>query len=161
MTGKELVTQAIHLEKTPRTPWVPFVGVHGGKLLGLDATTYLRSGDHIFNGVSRAIKEYDPDGIPVVFDLQVEAEVLGCDLMWADDNPPSVASHPLSEGKKLEDLKIPTLADGRIGMIMDVTRRLREAHPDVALYGLITGPFTLALHLLGTDVFIKMMEEEE
>ncbi len=161
MTGKELVTKAIHLETTPRTPWVPFVGVHGGKLLGLDATTYLRSGDHIFNGVSKAIKEYDPDGIPVVFDLQVEAEVLGCDLMWADDNPPSVASHPLSEGKKLEELQVPTLADGRIGMIMEVTRRLREAHPDVALYGLITGPFTLALHLLGTDVFIKMMEEEE
>ena len=160
MTGRELIKKAMRLEKTERTPWVPFVGVHGGKLLGLDATTYLKSGDHIFNGVSKAIEEYDPDGIPVVFDLQVEAEVLGCELMWADDNPPSVASHPLSEGSTLEELSIPTLADGRIGMIMETTRRLREAHPDVALYGLITGPFTLALHLLGTDVFIKMMEDE-
>ena len=161
MTSKELVTKAIHLEETDRTPWVPFVGVHGGKLLGVDAATYLKSGDLIFEGVSKAIEEYHPDGIPVVFDLQVEAEVLGCNLMWAADNPPSVASHPLSEGKKLEELKVPTLADGRIGMIMDVTRRLREAHPDVALYGLITGPFTLALHLMGTDVFIKMMEDED
>ena len=160
MTGRELIQRAMRLEETGRTPWVPFVGVHGGKLLGLDATTYLKSGDHIFNGVSKAIEEYDPDGIPVVFDLQVEAEVLGCELMWADDNPPSVASHPLSEGSTLEELKIPTLTDGRIGMIMETTRRLREAHPDVALYGLITGPFTLALHLLGTDVFIKMMEDE-
>ena len=160
MTGRELIKKAMRLEKTERTPWVPFVGVHGGKLLGLDATTYLKSGDHIFNGVSKAIEKYDPDGIPMVFDPQVEAEVLGCDLMWADDNPPSVASHPLSEGSTLEELRIPTLADGRIGMIMETTRRLREAHPDVALYGLITGPFTLALHLLGTDVFIKMMEDE-
>ncbi len=133
MTGRELVRKAMRLEETARTPWVPFVGVHGGKLLGLDATTYLKSGDHIFTGVSNAVEMYQPDGIPVVFDLQVEAEVLGCDLMWADDNPPSVASHPLSEGKKLGDLKIPTLEDGRIGIIMETTRRLREAHPDVAL----------------------------
>ena len=160
-SGRELIKKAMHLEQNDRTPWVPFVGVHGGKLLGVDATTYLKSGDHIFNGVTKAIEIYDPDGIPVLFDLQVEAEVLGCDLMWANDNPPSVASHPLNEGKKLEELKIPTLEDGRIGMIMETTRRLREAHPDTALYGLITGPFTLALHLLGTDVFIKMLEEEE
>ncbi len=160
MTGRELVKKAMHLEETDRTPWVPFVGVHAGKLLGVDAETYLKSADHIFNGVSKAIEEYDPDGIPVVFDLQVEAEVLGCDLMWAADNPPSVASHPLTQGVKLENLRIPSLTDGRIGMIMDVTRRLREAHPEVALYGLVTGPFTLALHLMGTDVFIRMLEDE-
>ncbi len=160
MTGKELIIKAMRLKKTERTPWVPFVGVHGGKLLGLDAETYLKSGDHIFEGVSKAISEYDPDGIPVVFDLQVEAEVLGCNLMWAADNPPSVASHPLAEGVTLESLSVPSLQDGRIGMIMEVTSRLREAHPDIALYGLITGPFTLALHLMGTDVFIKMLEDE-
>ena len=161
MTGKELIKKAMRLEEIGRTPWVPFVGVHAGKLLGVGAETYLKSADHIFNGVSKAIQEYDPDGIPVVFDLQVEAEVLGCDLMWAADNPPSVASHPLDQGVKLEDLRVPTLSDGRIGMIMEVTRRLREAHPDVALYGLVTGPFTLALHLMGTDVFIRMLEDED
>ena len=161
MTGKELVKSAFSLEETERVPWVPFVGVHGGNLIGLDAETYLKSADHQFNGVSRAIEEYNPDGIPVVFDLQIEAETLGCDLLWAKDNPPSVASHPLLNGAKLEDLKVPELSDGRIGMSMEVARRLHEAYPDIAIYGLITGPFTLALHLLGTDVFMKMFEEEE
>ncbi len=31
----------------------------------------------------------------------------------------------------------------------------------MALYGLITGPFTLALHLLGTDIFTNMMMDPE
>jgi len=31
----------------------------------------------------------------------------------------------------------------------------------MALYGLITGPFTLALHLLGTDIFTKLFEDTE
>lgn len=31
----------------------------------------------------------------------------------------------------------------------------------MAVYGLITGPFTLALHLMGTDIFYEMMDEPE
>jgi len=42
---------------------------------------------------------------------------------------------------------------------MDATRRLRKLYPELALYGLITGPFTLALHLLGTDIFTKLFED--
>ena len=38
---------------------------------------------------------------------------------------------------------------------------LRKKFPDLALYGLITGPFTLALHLLGTDIFMKLFEDPE
>jgi uroporphyrinogen decarboxylase len=44
---------------------------------------------------------------------------------------------------------------------MNTTRRLRKANPDLALYGLITGPFTLALHLLGTDIFMKMFDDPD
>ena len=33
--------------------------------------------------------------------------------------------------------------------------------PDPALYGLITGPFTLALHLQGTELFMKMFDDED
>ena len=51
--------------------------------------------------------------------------------------------------------------DGRIPVVLEAARQLREAHPDLALYGLITGPFTLALHLLGTDIFMKMFDDPE
>jgi MtaA/CmuA family methyltransferase len=161
MTGKERVISAIKLQKTDRTPWVPFVGVHGARLIDVSATEYLISETHIFNGVDTAIKTYQPDGIPVVFDLQIEAELLGCELAWAEHNPPAVVSHPLLEGITLDDLQIPSMSEGRIPVIMNATKRLRSQHPDVALYGLITGPFTLALHLLGTDIFMKMLEEPD
>jgi len=32
MSGREILLQAIRNETTPRPPWVPFVGVHGGKI---------------------------------------------------------------------------------------------------------------------------------
>lgn len=161
MTGKERVINAIRREAVDRVPWVPFVGCHGGALIGQTATDYLKSVDYLVQGVEKAIELYQPDGIPVAFDLQIEAEVLGCDLNWADENPPAVCSHPLAQGMSLDQISVPGPEDGRIPVVMEATRRLRQAHPEVALYGLITGPFTLGLHLLGTDIFMKMFDDPQ
>ncbi len=161
MRGLDLIEKAFNREAVDRIPWVPFVGVHAAKLLGIGSTEYLKSSGHIVDGVSKAIELYNPDGIPVIFDLQVEAEALGCRLQWPDNSPPSVISHPLQEGIDIGDLKIPSPTDGRIPVVIDASRKLREKYPDIALYGLITGPFTLALHLMGTDIFMKMFEEPD
>jgi len=161
MKGLELIQAAMRGKKTARIPWVPFTGCHAGALIGATATDYLRSADLIVKGLSEAVRRYRPDGIPVVFDLQIEAEILGCDLVWAAENPPSVSSHPLAAGKKLEQLKIPRADQGRIPVALEAGKKMRKAFPDLALYGLITGPFTLAMHLLGTDLFMKMFDDQE
>ena len=75
MNGFKLLEQAFRLKETERTPWVPFVGVHGAKLIGVDAESYLNSSKYIVEGVSKSIELYRPDGIPVIFDLQIEAEI--------------------------------------------------------------------------------------
>ena len=161
MTGKEIVLSALKLGQPERTPWVPFVGVHAAFLEGIDSETYLRSKELIVKGVENAIKLYKADGIPVVFDLQLEAEALGCRLLWAKENPPSVCSHPLTEGISVEELKIPDDKSGRIGIVMDAAKELTSRNPDICFYGLVTGPFTLALHLMGTDVFMQMFTNPE
>jgi MtaA/CmuA family methyltransferase len=161
MRGKELIQAAIKLQKTESVPWVPFVGCHGGALIGVNATDYLQSEEHIIRGAEEAIRRYQPDGLPVVFDLQIEAEILGCDLLWADENPPAVSSHPLVKGKLLSDLRIPKPSEGRLPIILNATRILRKRYPELALYGLITGPFTLALHLYGSDIFIELYQDAQ
>ena len=159
MRGLDLIKKAFNREAVERIPWVPFVGVNAAKLLGIDSAEYLKSSAHIVKGVTKAIELYNPDGIPVIFDLQVEAEALGCRLQWPDNSPPSVISHPLQEGIDIDDLKIPCPTESRITLVMDASLQLKDKHPDIALYGLITGPFTLALHLMGTDIFMKMFED--
>ncbi len=161
MKGLNLIKKAMTLQSVDRIPWVPFVGCHAGQLLGLTAEQYLKSTENIVNGVNKAINLYNPDGIPVAFDLQIEAEALGCKLAWANDDPPAVISHPLAEGVNLEDLSIPSKNSARIPVVLDATTQLRAQHPDLALYGLVTGPFTLALHLLGTDIFLQMMMDPD
>ena len=87
---------------------------------------------------------------------------MGCKLTYADTNPPAVSSHPLEEGKTINDLKIPGPDDGRFPVILGAMREIFQKIGDkIAIYGLITGPFTLALHLLGTDIFYKMIDAPE
>jgi uroporphyrinogen decarboxylase len=161
MTGKELLKRAIRLEETERIPWVPFAGVHAACITGVDAMSYLRSEELIINGVESAVKLYNADGIPVVFDLQLEAEALGCDLLWAENNPPSVISHPLAAGVALNELSIPSENEGRIALVMNAAAKLVKRNPKTAFYGLVTGPFTLALHLSGTDIFMQMFTDPQ
>jgi MtaA/CmuA family methyltransferase len=159
MKGKELVLHALKGGQCSPVPWVPFVGVHGAHLIGKNADEYLHSTELMVRGISKAIELYNPDGIPVCFDLQIEAEALGCRLGWAEENPPAVLSHPLAGKGNLNDLMPISRDQGRIPAVMAATRELREKYPDIALYGLVTGPFTLGLHLLGTEIFMKMFED--
>ena len=161
INGKELLFSVLRHEKTDNVPWVPFAGVHAGKLKGYTAREVLTDSDKMLESLLEVNKLYRPDGQPVVFDLQVEAEILGCELLWAEDAPPSVSSHPLATNMDIPDT-IPTAADGRLPMILDVMRKLKiEVGEHTALYGLITGPFTLASHLRGTEIFMDTMDKRE
>lgn len=162
MDSRKLVLDAIYNKEVERIPWIPFVGCHAASLINIDCETYFKSADYIVKGVTKAYELYQPDGLPALFDLQVEAEAMGCNLAYAKDNPPAVSSHILENGVKLSELKIPMEKDGRFPIVLDATRRIVKALGDkIAIYGLITGPFTLALHLKGTDIFYDMSDEPE
>ncbi|QQE12026.1 uroporphyrinogen decarboxylase family protein [Planctomycetota bacterium] len=166
MTGKEILMCALRGEATPRPAWLPYVGVHGGKLVDAPADKYLQSSDLIVKGLLRANELYRPDGLPIMFDLQMEAEVLGCQLKWAEKTPPAVVTHPMSlmegDGKTLADLPEFCVTKGRFPIAFEALDRVKqEIGEDVALYSLLTGPFTLALHLLGNDIFMNMYDNPQ
>jgi MtaA/CmuA family methyltransferase len=160
INGRDLLLRAVRNQPTERAAWLPFVGCHGAALLNVGAADSLKSAGLQVQGLLKARELYRPDGLPVCFDLQIEAEVLGCRLHWAEDAPPAVSSHPLAEGIALEDLPKLVEQAGRIPVALDVLRQLKaRIGSEVALYGLICGPFTLALHLLGNDIFLKMFDD--
>lgn len=163
MNPKELLLNTLKHNPTKISPWVPFAGVHAGKLLGYDATEVLNDADKLFDSLMEVNRLYKPCGQPVVFDLQLEAECLGCELRWAKDGPPSVSSHPLSDELTVPcRCTIPKPEDGRLPMVLDVMRRMKkEVGETTALYGLICGPFTLASHLRGNDIFMDMFDDED
>ncbi len=161
MTGKERVLNTMRGMPTDVLPWVPFSGVHAGKLIGHNAKKVSTEVDSIVKAALEVNKMYHPDGQPVMFDLQVEAEVLGCELLYSDDSPPTVRTHPLSHTQEIPSM-IPTPQDGRIKIHLEAIRQLKPLIGDTtALYGICCGPFTLASHLRGTDLFMDMILEPD
>ncbi|MBV1756412.1 MAG: uroporphyrinogen decarboxylase, partial [Dethiosulfatibacter sp.] len=67
--GKDLVFKALRHEKTDEVPWVPFAGVHAGKLKGYTAEEVLTDGDKLFESLMEVYKLYVPDGMTTLFDL--------------------------------------------------------------------------------------------
>ncbi|MFI3207512.1 MAG: uroporphyrinogen decarboxylase family protein [Eubacteriales bacterium] len=161
--SKELLIRTLNNEETERAPWVPFAGVHAGALIGATATQVLQDEDLLVKSLLEVNKLYKPDGQPVVFDLQLEAEILGCKLVWSNDGPPSVASHPLEDSMTVPCVcTIPDENAGRMPLVLSAMRRMKaEVGETTALFGLITGPFTLASHLRGNDIFMDMYDDEE
>ncbi len=161
MTGKQLILDVLQGKTVERCPWVPYTGSQIANLKGYTAEEIFKSADKLLECLIEAEEQYTPDGMPPIFDLQVEAEILGCDLTWYKNTPPTVCTHPLSGS----ELVIPTQrlekTDGRIPLNLDVMRRFKAAKPDVAMYGLVCGPFTLASHLRGTNIFMDMYDNEE
>ncbi len=160
MKGKELILKILKGESVDRTPWVPYTGSQIANLKGYAADEMFQNADKYLECLLEAEAQYLPDGMPAIFDLQVEAEILGCELVWYKNTPPTVSTHPLAN-----DFTIPTQAlkktDGRIPLITDVMKRFKAAKPEIAMYGLVCGPFTLASHLRGTGIFMDMYDDEE
>jgi uroporphyrinogen decarboxylase len=158
LTGKDLLHLVMQHEESPAVPWVPFAGVHAGKLKGYKGREILTDGNKLLEALLAVNEIYSPDGQPIMFDLQVEAEILGCKMLWADYTPPSVATHPLAQKLEVPSY-LPEKSDGRLPMILDVMKRLDDMIGDeTSLYGLVTGPFTLASHLRGTDIFLDSID---
>lgn len=171
MTPKELVFATIEHKPTPRAPWIPFAGAYGSRLKGYTATEMFKDGDKLYECMIEVNKMFRPDGQCCIFDLQIEAEILGCDLVWADDGPPSVASHPLAPDDPDDEDELPEIPcectipgpnDGRIPEIVKAMKKIKaEVGQTTALYGCITGPFTLMSHLRGSQIFMDMYDEDE
>ncbi len=159
--GKQDVINAVKGLPTEKVPWVPYSGVHSAFLIGEPADKFLQDPDLIAKGVVFAAERYKADGIPLLFDLSVEAISMGCDHKWWSDNPPSITGHPLDKKTLAEcGLKIPGPKDGRWPVIIEAGKKVRAALQDVALYGILCGPLTLASHLRGVRIFTDIYKNK-
>jgi uroporphyrinogen decarboxylase len=149
---------------TPKAPWVPYAGVHCAFLINEPADKMLQDAELLAKGVVNAATRYKADGIPLLFDLSVEANSIGCDLKWWPDNVPSVTTHPCSDKTPAAaGLTLPTKDSGRWPVIYEAARiakpQLDEA--DCVMMGLFCGPLTLASHLAGVRIFTDVYKNPE
>ncbi len=162
--AKQMLIDAYRGKKTARAPWVPYAGVHCAFIINEPADKFLQDPKLLAKGVVETAKRYKGDGIPLLFDLSVEANSVGCELKWWPDNVPSVTTHPCSDKTPAEaGLKLPSKDSGRWPVIMEAAKIAKPQLDDLdcCLMGLFCGPLTLASHLAGVRIFTDVYKNKE
>ena len=151
-------------KRRQKPPWVPYAGVHCAFIINEPADKFLQDPKLLAKGVVETAKRYKADGIPLLFDLSVEANAVGCDLKWWPDNVPSVTNHPCSAKTPAEaGLTLPSKDSGRWPVIFEAAKIAKPQLEDLdcALMGLFCGPLTLASHLAGVRIFTDVYKNPE
>jgi len=162
--SKQRLIDAYRGRATDTAPWVPYAGVHCAFLINERADRYLQDPELLAKGVVNAAGRYHADGIPLLFDLSVEAHSVGCELNWWEDNVPSVVSHPCSDKTPEEaGLEIPKADSGRWPLIRKAAEIARPQLDDMdcVMMGLLCGPLTLASHLAGVRIFTDVYKNRD
>lgn len=162
--AKQMLIDAYRGKRTAKAPWVPYAGVHCAFLINEPADKMLKDPALLAKGVVNAAKRYKADGVPLLFDLSVEANSVGCDLKWWGDNVPSVTNHPCSSQTPAQaGLKMPTKESGRWPVIFEAAKIAKPQldELDCVMMGLFCGPLTLASHLAGVRIFTDVYKHKD
>lgn len=161
--SKQRLIDANRGRRTDTAPWVPYAGVHCAFLIQEPADKYLQDPQLLSKGVVHTAERYHADGIPLLFDLSVEAETLGCEIKFRADNVPSVMTHPCSKQTPSDvGLRMPTRDMGRWPVIFEAARLAKPKldEMDCVMMGLLCGPLTLASHLAGVRLFTDVYKNK-
>ena len=96
-----------------------------------------------------------------IMDLSVEAEAFGADIVFDDNEVPTVSGRLLTSAADVEALQIPTLDAKRVPEYLKANR-LAASELDVPLFGGCIGPFSLAGRLYDmTELMMAMYIEPD
>jgi len=98
------------------------------------------------------------ESVRIPFDINVEAEALGCTLDWRRwDMQPPIKQPAISSPEDVDNLEVPDpTKDGRMPAVIEATKILSEKVKDEALPIIvgIVGPFMIAGQVRGVDQYL-------
>jgi uroporphyrinogen decarboxylase len=161
MTSYERLLSAVQGKRPDRTPVAPEVFGLAARLNGYRITDYVRDGGVIAESQLAARAELGYDILFAFADLSVEAEALGCVLQFADDAYPSVKRPCVRDAKDAQDIAMPDAAkDGRMPVVLDACRRLRESvRDDCLIAACVMGPISIASQIMGLEPFLYLLAD--
>jgi hypothetical protein len=153
LTPRQMLKGLLQGTPPPRPLFLPIVFSLGAKVENLKLPAFLGNATKITNSLRQIRTHVRSDGVACYFDPYLEAEALGATLRYAaDDQRPTLQwPHRANTGELLEDLRSPEDAakSPRVTVAVEVLQRLKSLMRDEPLLCAgVSGPFTLAAHLL-------------
>ena len=165
MTRRERVERVYRLEKTDRIPFVPAIYEHKAWLAGKSPSAVCRNAEYLHAALERELDVYGADMLVVGIDVyNVEAEAVGAEVVYFEDtnDVPAIVAPLIEDAAGLERLGVPDPErDGRMPVCLQAAGALAREHgAEMILRGAVTGPYSMAAALAGTERFVMATVEE-
>ena len=97
-----------------------------------------------------------------LMDLSLEAEAFGANVVFGENEVPSIIGQLVSNEEEAKALNVPSLATGRIPVAIEAIRIAKEKITDKPVFAGIIGPYSLAGRLIDvTEIMYTCYDEPE
>lgn len=142
------------LENKDKT--IPILSFPSTQLLGITVKELLDSPEMQVKGMKAIAERCSIAASLNMMDLSVEAETFGCEIVFKDDDVPTVKKGIIDDIMDAENIVVPTVGMGRTAICIDGIKKAKEEIKDIPVFCGIIGPYSLAGRLF--DMTELMME---
>lgn len=130
---------------------IPLLGAPGTKLSRTTLRENLTDANIQLRTIELLIERFQPDGIFPFMDLTVEAESLGLDISFPENENPAVRKHNVKSEEDLEAVRLRYKGiSGRMPLFIKVVEGLAKKF-SIVKGAYVIGPYTLAGELMGVE----------
>ncbi len=155
ITGRERIRACMKRTYADRVPIGLILGPFRAKILGCSLKEYWLSGKKLTEGTLAAYNLFHHDSVEISWDIVMEAESLGAELEFPQEGVPQVKKYILAQKSALDSLSLSSPEkNGRFPLYIEACQILACELKDVSLSGTVSGPWTMATALRGTQQLI-------
>ena len=138
---KEWISQTIQGKETIAIPIMTHPGIEFIGKTGHDAVT---NGQVHYEAIKALCDKYPAAAATVIMDLTVEAEAFGAEIIFPENEVPSVSGRLLADEAAIEKLEVPALNKGRIPEYLKANMLTARNVTDRPVFAGCIGPYSLA-----------------
>ena len=145
-------------EPLDRLPCVPIVGNTAARVLGVKVSEFRDNGRLIADAQVAAYRRFGFDVIRIFTDLYTQAEAMGAKVHYPDDETAYLAEPAIASADRIGSLRAADpCKDGNLPHHLEaMARALKMVGGEVPVTGALTGPFTTASFLIGTENIVRL-----
>ena len=131
-------------------------------LLDITVRQLVENSDLQARGMKLVAEAVDSSASVSMMDLSVEAETFGSDIVFTDDEVPTVRGSVVNSEEDAKALKVPAVGSGRTGIYIEAIEKVCKTITDRPVFAGVIGPFSLAGRLMDVgEAMANCIDEPE
>lgn len=138
---KQWINEVIRKKEVTAMPIMTHPGI---EMIGKTVRDAVTDGQVHANAIKALSEKYPTAAATVIMDLTVEAEAFGAEIVFPENEVPSVTGRLLADEAAIEKLEVPALNKGRIAQYLKANMLAARTITDRPVFAGCIGPYSLA-----------------